>query len=1027
MEVSDKPLRLSQVLVEECERHFGDSVPSALKAGSADTPEYMAQVYEYLNSRDRWALCLSGGGVRSATFGLGLIQGLAAKGLLARFHYLSTVSGGGYVGSWLSSWAGREGVDGRRLGIEAVQKRLKQARAGAEEPPEIRHLRNYSNYLTPKLGLLSADTWTGLGIYLRNLLLHWLMLIPIFVLPMFVVYVGLRFLRMPVSAGEAWAAFALGAVALFWSIFFVSWNLPSARAWPLVGRLRETREIAAVQGRSQRDFLIFCLLPTLFAAGCLSLALAWFWQQPDPRAQTGWVGELAQAALGPAPPNHRAGAVDSGAWVWQISLLVLAGALCRGLAWGAALWRVRRTNRTIAAADARLEPHHPLSPATALWELLAALIAGAVGGLLVGIAETQVLGDPLQPGAIKVLGNYASPAVRVALYACLAPPMFLLAFLVAESLFIGLTGYFTRDEDREWWGRSGGWMLIAGLGWIGFHGLVLFGPVAIEWLNERIAPAALAEAGGLPGLLSLASGAVAALLGAGSKTPATDRRVQAGVAGGARRLALSAAAMLFIGSMVAGLAWLLLQTLYQVSGGAALVDCPQGARALCYLAGVGVRSGEWTAAYVLAKQQTVGWPALALGFAALLAVGLLAWRSININRFSMHATYRDRLIRCYLGAARGNGNGMKDAENGASARTRLRFPDRFTGFDPNDNRRMAELAEPPAAPGAAPRGPLQVVNMAVNLVNDRMLGWQQRKAASFTVSPLHAGGDILGYRPSAAYGGDQGISLGTAMAVSGAAASPNMGYHSSPVVTLILALFNVRLGWWLGNPRSARPTGLYRTPVYGRDGPVWAVAPLIAECFGQTNRNARFVYLSDGGHFENLGLYEMVRRRCRRIVVSDAGCDPGFRFADLGNAIRKIRVDFGIDIDLEAAQLHPRGDHTASVRREGFYCAIGTIRYPEGEPGLLLYIKPGLYGGEPQDIVNYANENPAYPHEPTADQWFSESQFESYRRLGEHIAEQVFDAVDLESADAEALVRIVAERAKGRVTMEGTEREGDGR
>jgi hypothetical protein len=252
------------------------------------------------------------------------------------------------------------------------------------------------------------------------------------------------------------------------------------------------------------------------------------------------------------------------------------------------------------------------------------------------------------------------------------------------------------------------------------------------------------------------------------------------------------------------------------------------------------------------------------------------------------------------------------------------------------------------------------------------------------------------------------MSLGTAMAISGAAASPNMGYHSSPIVTLILALFNVRLGWWLGNPARANRTGVHGVPIYGRDGPVWGAAPLISECFGQTKRDSRYVYLSDGGHFENLGLYEMVRRRCRRIVVSDAGCDPQNMFADLGNAIRKIRVDLGIDIKLESMNLHPRTDvYVPGADRAGFYCGVGRILYPEGEPGTLIYLKPGLYGGEPQDVLNYASENMLFPHEPTSDQWFSESQFESYRRLGQHVGERVFGVVGPDAMDLAALVELV--------------------
>jgi hypothetical protein len=128
------------------------------------------------------------------------------------------------------------------------------------------------------------------------------------------------------------------------------------------------------------------------------------------------------------------------------------------------------------------------------------------------------------------------------------------------------------------------------------------------------------------------------------------------------------------------------------------------------------------------------------------------------------------------------------------------------------------------------------------------------------------------------------------MAVSGAAASPNQGYNSSPSVAFLMALFNVRLGWWLGNP------GKKGDVTYKYDGRRNAVVPILAEMLGLTSDTNKYVYLSDGGHFENLGLYEMVRRRCRFIVAIDAGCDPKFAFEDLGNAVRKIEIDLGVPI-----------------------------------------------------------------------------------------------------------------------------------
>jgi len=226
-----------------------------------------------------------------------------------------------------------------------------------------------------------------------------------------------------------------------------------------------------------------------------------------------------------------------------------------------------------------------------------------------------------------------------------------------------------------------------------------------------------------------------------------------------------------------------------------------------------------------------------------------------------------------------------------------------------------------------------------------------------------------------------GFTLGTAVTISGAAASPNMGYHSSPVIAAIMTLFNVRLGAWFGNPGKAGNTSFVHR------APRSAVRHMVQEAFGLTDSKSPYVYLSDGGHFENLGLYEMVLRRCRYIVVSDAGCDPNCALEDLGNAIRKIRIDLGIPIEI---------DHFGITARtsppESKYCAVGRIDYGhvDGngiEPGVLIYIKPAIAGNEPRDIFNYKETSLQFPHEGTGDQWFSESQFESYRMLGLHIVQ----------------------------------------
>jgi hypothetical protein len=345
-----------------------------------------------------------------------------------------------------------------------------------------------------------------------------------------------------------------------------------------------------------------------------------------------------------------------------------------------------------------------------------------------------------------------------------------------------------------------------------------------------------------------------------------------------------------------------------------------------------------------------------------LAIAVLASLAVNVNKFSLHGMYRSRLIRAYLGASRPAGQ---------------RMPNLFTGFDPDDNLSMHKLKQ----------RPLHVVNMALNLVGGEKLAWQERKAASFSASAFYTGSCWLGYRPTSSYSNDDkdeqgesiGLTLGGAITISGAAASPNMGYHSSPLLTVVMTLFNARLGAWLGNPGHAGRRS------WVKNGPTSGLRAFVDEMLGLTNKDNPWVYLSDGGHFENLGLYEMVLRRCHTIVVVDASADPAFEFEDLGNALRKIRVDLGIPIEFKGGNSLPM-----TLRDSRHSHALASIRYSAMDPisrdddGVLLYIKPSISGDEPIDVTQYGRKDQAFPQQPTADQWFDESQFESYRELGEY-------------------------------------------
>jgi hypothetical protein len=820
----------------------------------------------------RAALCISGGGIRSATFGLGILQGLARCGLLDKFHYLSTVSGGGYIGSWLTAWIHR--ADG---GLTSVARNLmgpcEDARPNPE-PVEIQNLRSYSNYLSPRLGMLSADSWTLVATYIRNLLLTSLVMIPLLAaaltIPWFYETV-LMTSPIPYTSTPLW----IGAIGIAVSVAYMGINLPCG------GNKRG----------SQRSFLIFCLTPLLLSALCMTTYWAWF--EAHGRATPKW------SFLGITPAH-------------QVVPFIYLGMLMHFFSWVTSLLR---------AHGFRLK------------EFIAVIVSGAIGGWLLWLGATKIFPQPLAVAE---------------LYGIFGVPLFLAFFFLAILTFAGISSHWTNDEDREWWGRAAGWLLALVVGWMAISGLVIFGPLLLSRTSSTL------SAGGAAGLITI-------LAGQSKWVPANAKEAdKAGPLALVFSKVAAIAAAIFVAVLMILITRATTWTMLQIGEH---LKFSWNLDAVSHVVGAKVEYLN-----VLLYTPTAVLSVFAL---ALAGFGFAMAHLIDPNKFSLHAVYRARLIRAYLGAS-----------------NKQRDPNPFTGFDENDNLRMGEFW----TIEKFGKRLLPVVNIALNLVGGSKLAWQERKAESFTVTPLHCGSYQVGYRKTDGpegkrYGGEKGISLGGAVAVSGAAASPNMGYHSSPLVTFSLTLLNVRLGAWFGNPGPAGDK------TFQLGCPHFSVGPITAEAFGLTNDTSPYVYLSDGGHFENLGLYEMVLRRCHYIVVSDAGEDPECSFADLGDAVRKIRIDLGISVEFDSMSIYPRCEDAAQ-NQKGRNCAIGRICYSvvDGESatdGVLIYIKPACYGDEPRDVYEYFKTNKNFPHESTKDQFFSESQFESYRMLGVHTMEKI--------------------------------------
>ena len=874
-----------------------------------DDPDIrLRELHRRLHERRPAGLCLSGGGIRSATFGLGVVQALARVGVLGKLDYLSTVSGGGYVGSWLTSWLHREGRGDVLRGLDPSA----SAAAGAGAPPSpVDRLRATCRYLAPAGGFVSADVWTLIMTLARNLMLNWLVLLPLIAAALLVPRIYMASVALvernvlappggPCLPADA-APFWLALVSLSMFVVAIGYVVMSfvgrGDSWP--------------QGR----FLAFVVVPTVVGA----IALTLFWSaypcSPDEAAAlfvsavlpaAGWlvIGAFARPRWGTAVPAGIAAVLtgvalaQAGRWSPEnpSHLLVLAGlplllvgvAALNGLQDGRAAPANDRAVRMTAGART----------------VIAALVAGPIVGLGTYwfAREYFYFGDPLGET-----------------YAVFAVPGILALILVANTAFIGLASKELSDAALEWWSRFSAWLAIAATLWLTAGVLVFYLADLVELAVQSASTAFALEHHTSSALMTVLVPLVSSLAGLAARGGGASGRPSA-LRLATHRLMLPAT----IVALLAAMAWFNAWALRGFEPpGAASTDAGLGETA--FLA------------------------------TFLLLLGLLVSRFVPVNRFSLHGMYRQRLVRTFLGASHMD-----------------RQPNAFTGFDPADDLRMHDLVNV---------RPLHVINTTLNNLSATNYGRTERRADAFTFSPLHVGCPVLGYRRSSEYGSDgggpaTGLSLGMAVAVSGAAASPAMGMFSSSARAFLLTLANARLGLWFGNPSDE--------VTWQRSEPALGVGPIARELLGlETERNP-YIYLSDGGHFENLGLWSLVVRRCGVIIVSDAGCDPDFTFADLSNAIRRIRIDLGIPIEIATSEVARAVPGSSRA-----HAALGTIRYsavdgPGAPDGLLLYVKATLTGDEPVDVANFAALDPTFPHDSTANQFFDEDRFESYRALGYH-------------------------------------------
>jgi len=779
-------------------------------AASADDRSF-PEPYTTFVSKDLAGICLSGGGIRSATFNLGLLDGLAELGLIGFFHYLATVSGGGYIGGWWSAWLKRDVP--RQTSGELFPPRP----ASGAEPKEIRHLREFSNFLSPRVGFLQIETW----LFVSSVIIASL---PSLIAAAMILVVGVLFYLVCAASVIAGNGVGTTLISLSTFLMLLFYELETAR-----------RERDAGVTRLFRASLALVFVATA-VTGVTSHFL---------RHDLSGVGSpiLVHARAPEATPK--------------------------------------------VSPEVSPTPTPSNAPPPDLNEALHTLNR-------VGIS----LREKLQSVWPWLANLYKPQDSEVVEFRFLWLPLFgwIAALLVATLLRLLIQSRATATT-------------APGLRALVDRVLARLVAFAVVWL-----------AGLLVLNLSLAI---------------RSRELAAAVSGSGLSLGLVASYLLknFVVSTPSGSQSGKLQSILRVL-------TPQ---ILAYLALLLIAAGV---AHLVIELLADGASPILM---AEIAIGVFVASAIlyNPNEMGLHPFYRGRIARAYLGAS---------------------------NFLAPHNRQVTAHAEDDIPLGELAPRPFHLVCTAANDLSGDGLATLNRGARSGTLSRQ---GFAVGNRWWK-WEKDWSVTLASALTASGAAVNPNMGSYSKQLggaVTFLLAALNVRLGLWLRTARTSTWSNLF---------PGWMFYREIFSATRADDDSGAF-HLSDGGHFENLGLYELIRRRCRYILVSDCGADPNHQFEDLGNALRRVREDFAVEIDIDLAPLALDADKIAQQ-----HIAVGDVFYPGGDRGVILYIKPVLAGGEPDDVLQYSMRNSAFPHETTGDQFYDEAQWESYRRLGLHAARTIF-------------------------------------
>jgi hypothetical protein len=827
-------------------------------------------------TEDAVGLAFSGGGVRAATFALGVLQGLTQKidnqrrCLLDDVDYISSVSGGGYIASWLSQQITNCGYQETRDALRAPV------------DTKVATVRSYGSYLTPQRGFFSTDTWRMVAGYLvrlvPNLLFIGLALTSLILMPYLI---------------RNWTNIAVHPHIKHWSIGAWLW-LPCI-CLAVHAFASFATGIPAKMRTAGSLFLIVAFITAIPLAVWIDAGDYWFLGARDYSEKTVIL--------------HRRQLIFSIAVITQGALAVFGA------------WRLREANHK------------------------ARLIGGWITSTLAGWTSLSV--------ALSIINWLWLHSMREVTLA-VAPLLFSISYLAICAVWTYWVPF--DDDDQEFinslWATTAslslGWALIALVCCVAPHYLTPYfinltkGDRQADWQSR----------------LSVVLATVGAIAASLHSVFYDDSKVAVPQTLSERVRQKKQAAGDQLRSAIAGIAPYLV---------------------LISMLVLAAMEGPWLLRWLEATFPGHTVPDFELAVCILSAgLAVVVGSFMDLNRLSMKNFYRSRLTTAYL---------------------------------EDKSVLLSDIADKDVVTERRIR-PYPILNCAMNVTSESDLSVQSIRSRNFIFSPLFCGFHAHsaqkgltreGYRPTTEYLSKMpprvrlkerkkeaqvasGIRLNDPMTLSGAAANPAMGFHTSPALSFLLAMFNVRLGAWVGNPRHRSS--------YQHTASSGAPNLLVDDFLGRTGDGSKYLMLSDGGHFENTGVYELIRRRSRLIFCCDSGCDGEYVFGDLLHLVERCQIDFGVTIIIpEMYHLRPFG--RTGYARSNF--TIATVQYDRGATGYLVIFKPTVTRDACETVRSFDRENASFPQVSTADQWFYESEFEAYRLLGTEVVASFVDALYSES------------------------------